>query len=106
MLTIPAKAKSIFVAAYRRFCSNRIDIVIKNYTTCAAIMFKSRASQNELKVDVQAVKSDVPDRFFTKSDELEILGKTVLGKLNKHDLNYDSDSARHQALSFNHLNEP
>jgi hypothetical protein len=27
----------------------------------------------------QTVKSDVPDQFFTKSDELEILGKTILG---------------------------
>ena len=28
----------------------------------------------------QAVKSDVPDQFFSKSEELEILGKTILGR--------------------------
>ncbi|KAL5265499.1 hypothetical protein ACHWQZ_G006275 [Mnemiopsis leidyi] len=48
--------------------------------------------QQVVKIIRKAVKSDVPDRFFTKSDELEILGKTILGVLGVEDSPQDQQT--------------
>ncbi|XP_063675760.1 uncharacterized protein LOC134812309 [Bolinopsis microptera] len=41
----------------------------------------NRMFQKVIKIIRTTVKSDVPDQFFSKSEELDILGKTVLGTL-------------------------